>query len=104
MRYLILFFSLFLLNCKTSKEIKNIDNSVFFTENTIISAHRAGKGIEGFPENCLETMEFLSKKGINNFEIDIFETFDGEILLFHDDNLGRTATGEGAVSKKWQKI
>ena len=103
--FLFLIISSFIIGCKnTSKntQIKTsnqITNKVYFANKPIISAHRAGKGIKGYPENCLETIQFLSKRGIHSFEIDIFESSDGVLLLMHDDKLGRTATGEGTASK-----
>ena len=75
-----------------------ITNISYYSQKPIISAHRAGKGIAGYPENCLQTIQYLSKKGIHSFEIDIFESADGELFLMHDDQLGRTATGKGIVS------
>jgi glycerophosphodiester phosphodiesterase len=78
---------------------KEITNEIYFAQKPIVSAHRAGKGIAGYPENCLQTIEYLSKKGIHSFEIDIFESTDGDLFLMHDDKLGRTATGEGIVSQ-----
>ena len=76
-----------------------ITNQIYFAEKPIVSAHRAGKGIAGYPENCLQTIQSLSKKGIHSFEIDIFESADGDLMLMHDDKLGRTATGQGVVSQ-----
>ena len=76
-----------------------ITNQIYFAEKPIVSAHRAGKGIAGYPENCLQTIQYLSKKGIHSFEIDIFESSDGDLMLMHDDKLGRTATGQGVVSQ-----
>ena len=76
-----------------------ITNQIYFAEKPIVSAHRAGKGIAGYPENCLQTIQYLSKKGIHSFEIDIFESADGDLMLMHDDKLGRTATGQGVVSE-----
>nr|WP_314677466.1 glycerophosphodiester phosphodiesterase family protein [uncultured Capnocytophaga sp.] len=76
-----------------------ITNQIYFAEKPIVSAHRAGKGIAGYPENCLQTIQYLSKKGIHSFEIDIFESADGDLMLMHDDKLGRTATGQGVVSQ-----
>lgn len=87
------------LNTQNSSENKAITNAVFYGEKTLVSAHRAGKGLHGYPENCFETMEFLYKKGIRSFEIDIFETTNGDLLLSHDEKLGRTVTGVGVVSK-----
>jgi glycerophosphodiester phosphodiesterase len=73
---------------------------MYFTSKPIVSAHRGGGGeqLKGYPENCLESIQYLSKKGIHSFEIDIFESADGDLLLMHDDKLGRTATGQGVVS------
>ena len=76
-----------------------ITNQIYFAEKPIVSSHRAGKGIAGYPENCLQTIQYLSKKGIHSFEIDIFESTDGDLMLMHDDKLGRTATGQGVVSQ-----
>ncbi len=71
-----------------------------FNQNNVryfISAHRGGKGYMGYPENCLETMEFLLNEGIHIFEIDIATTKDGKLILLHDDKLNRTTTGKGKV-------
>ena len=76
-----------------------ITNQIYFADKPIVSAHRAGKGIAGYPETCLQTIQYLSKKGIHSFEIDIFESTDGDLMLMHDDKLGRTATGQGIVSQ-----
>lgn len=84
----------------SSTEISNV---IFFEEKPIISAHRAGKGIANYPENCLETMQYLMTKGISSFEIDIFETLDGHLMLMHDHHLGRTSTGQGKVSQMYAK-
>ena len=79
---------------------EEITNQIYFTSKPIVSAHRGGGGeqLKGYPENCLESIQYLSKKGIHSFEIDIFESADGDLLLMHDDKLGRTATGQGVVS------
>lgn len=79
---------------------EEITNQMYCTSKPIVSAHRGGGGeqLKGYPENCLESIQYLSKKGIHSFEIDIFESADGDLLLMHDDKLGRTATGQGVVS------
>lgn len=102
----LLFFTLFLaVGCKHSSSGQitlpkdQITNQMYFADKPIVSAHRAGKGIPGYPENCLQTIQHLRKKGIHSFEIDIFESASGDLMLMHDDKLGRTATGEGVVSQ-----
>lgn len=66
----------------------------------LISAHRGGSGLVGYPENALESMQYLLKNGINLYEIDIMETEDGELMLLHDNHLERTTTGTGSVDGK----
>ena len=102
----LLFFTLLLaVGCKHSSSGQitlpkdQITNQMYFADKPIVSAHRAGKGIPGYPENCLQTIQHLRKKGIHSFEIDIFESASGDLMLMHDDKLGRTATGEGVVSQ-----
>ncbi len=64
-----------------------------------VSAHRGGSGINGFPENCVETFEHLYQKGIQIFEIDIAETKDNQLVLMHDNSLQRTSTGRQDVNQ-----
>ncbi|WP_299060468.1 glycerophosphodiester phosphodiesterase family protein [uncultured Polaribacter sp.] len=72
----------------------------------LISAHRGGKGYAGYPENCLETMQYI-KKHIPNalFEIDVAKSKDGVLLLMHDNSLERTSTGFGRVDQNnWEAM
>lgn len=66
---------------------------------TMISAHRGGKGIKHYPENCLETLQYLSEH-IENiiFEIDVAKTKDNVLVLIHDNTLDRTTTGKGKIT------
>ncbi len=64
-----------------------------------VSAHRGGSGIKGFPENCIETFDYLAQKGIQIFEIDIAETKDNQLILMHDNSLQRTTTGRQDVNQ-----
>ena len=64
-----------------------------------VSAHRAGSGITNYPENCIETFDYLHKKGIQIFEIDISETKDQHLVLMHDNSLQRTSTGRQDVNQ-----
>lgn len=67
---------------------------------TLVSAHRGGSGIQNYPENCLETLQYLHKQGITVFEVDVFQTKDKEIMLLHDNHLERTTTGNGSLNGK----
>lgn len=66
---------------------------------TLVSAHRGGSGLEHFPENAIETMDFLYNKGVTVFEIDVALTKDQHIILMHDNSLQRTTTGRQDVNQ-----
>lgn len=63
-----------------------------------ISAHRGGKDVKGYAENCLLTIQYLHDKypGMS-FEIDLQNTADGRIVLFHDDGMDRLTGRSGKV-------
>lgn len=62
-----------------------------------ISVHRGGKGLKYYPENCLETIQYVSDSISAIFEIDIAQTKDGKLILMHDNSIDRTTTGNGSV-------
>lgn len=62
-----------------------------------ISVHRGGKGIKHYPENCLETLEYVSDSISAIFEIDVAQTKDGKLILMHDNSIDRTTNGSGSV-------
>ena len=64
-----------------------------------VSAHRGGSGVTNYPENCIETFDYLHKKGIQIFEIDVSETKDQHLVLMHDNSLQRTSTGRQDVNQ-----
>ncbi len=93
---------------ETNKQENTLQTFFSYSENKeiLISAHRGGKGYAGFPENCLETMQYI-KKHIPDavFEIDVAKSKDGVLLLMHDDALERTSTGFGRVDQtNWEMI
>ncbi|MCL4191396.1 MAG: glycerophosphodiester phosphodiesterase family protein [Thermoguttaceae bacterium] len=63
----------------------------------LVSAHRGGPQ-PGYPENCLATFENTLLHTFAIMEVDPRYTKDGQIVLHHDDTLGRTTTGRGKVS------
>ncbi len=63
----------------------------------LVSAHRGGPE-QGYPENCLATFENTLRHTFAIMEVDPRYTRDGQIVLHHDDTLGRTTTGRGKVS------
>ncbi|MRJ10575.1 glycerophosphodiester phosphodiesterase [Ornithobacterium rhinotracheale] len=94
-------------SCNPSKQKEEIatepvtsTSDYFHSDQVLISAHRGGSGLKNYPENCLETMQYLRDHGVNLFEIDITESSDHQLLLMHDDHFERTTTGTGSLEGK----
>lgn len=62
-----------------------------------ISVHRGGKGLKNYPENALETIQYVSDSISAIFEVDVAQTKDGKLILMHDNSIDRTTTGNGVV-------
>ncbi|HVF43690.1 MAG TPA: glycerophosphodiester phosphodiesterase [Pyrinomonadaceae bacterium] len=62
---------------------------------TLVIAHRGGAGL--WPENTLYAFERAAAMGVDVIETDVRATKDGELVLFHDDNVNRTTGGAGPV-------
>jgi glycerophosphoryl diester phosphodiesterase len=106
MRYfLLILIGLNLVSCYTEKPpVNHISEPALVLpykagDPVIISAHRGGKLLDGFPENCLETMDYLNRQGIEFFEVDINKTKDDILVLLHDNSLERTTTGVDRLKK-----
>lgn len=99
---------LLFVNCNPKKQIENVEQvsnqtNLNFNYNqkqkNLVSAHRGGSGIENYPENTIETMQFLYEKGIQIFEIDVAKTKDHQLILMHDNSLQRTSIGRQDVNQ-----
>ncbi|WP_460636258.1 glycerophosphodiester phosphodiesterase family protein [Larkinella harenae] len=66
----------------------------------MVSAHRGGGDIKGYPENCLESFEYLAQKMPVIIECDIDLTRDSVLVMMHDQTLDRTTTGTGKLIEK----
>jgi glycerophosphoryl diester phosphodiesterase len=62
----------------------------------LVIAHRGGAGL--WPENTLYGFEHAAALGVDVIETDVHATRDGELVIFHDDGVGRTTDGSGKVS------
>ena len=62
----------------------------------LVSAHRGGP-VSGYPENAIETFEYIAKKAPVIIECDIALTKDSALVLMHDETLDRTSTGKGKI-------
>jgi len=64
---------------------------------TINCAHRGASSRA--PENTIAALELAAGLGASMAEIDIQQTVDDQLVLFHDDELERTSSGAGPL---WQ--
>ena len=64
--------------------------------NERICAHRGASG--SYPENTRAAFDAAAGVGAGWIETDIQCLADGELVIFHDDHLGRTASGWAKVS------
>jgi glycerophosphoryl diester phosphodiesterase len=62
-----------------------------------ISVHRGGKGLINYPENCLETLQYVNDSISAIYEIDVAQTKNGQLVLMHDNSIDRTTNGTGLV-------
>ncbi|MGJ1318961.1 glycerophosphodiester phosphodiesterase family protein [Sphingobacterium spiritivorum] len=63
----------------------------------LVSAHRGGP-YPGYPENAIETFDYIASKQPSIIECDVRLTKDSALVLMHDDKLDRTTNGTGKVS------
>ena len=69
----------------------------------IICGHR-GVAVRA-PENTLAGLERAASLGLALVEVDVRLTRDGVPVLFHDEDLGRTAPGKGAIRDlRWSDL
>ncbi len=59
-------------------------------------AHRGASGVA--PENTIEAFAEGLAAGADRLELDVHSTRDGEIVVFHDSDLGRTTDGSGPIA------
>ena len=105
-RFLLFALVLVVLGCNDSKiatdtrvrESQLIE--IFKASNTNypnISVHRGGRGLINYPENCLETLQYVNDSISAIYEIDVAETKDRQLVLMHDNAINRTTNGKGLV-------
>ena len=63
----------------------------------LVIAHRGGAGL--WPENTLHAFLRAAESGADVIETDVRATADGELVLFHDENLDRTTDGAGRLRR-----
>ena len=56
------------------------------------------KGAAGYaPENTLASLQVALDMGVDMIEVDVHMTKDGEVVLFHDEDVSRTTNGTGKI-------
>lgn len=90
-------------------KLKTNDIFEFFTykegRKANISAHRGGGDYAGYPENCIESFEYIANQIPVVIETDIELTKDSILVLMHDNTLDRTTTGKGKIlTQNWLEI
>lgn len=71
----------------------------------LVSAHRGGGEYSGFPENALESFQYILRYTPAILEFDVAMTKDSVFILMHDNKLDRTTTCMGEVKDKtWAEI
>lgn len=63
-----------------------------------IVAHRGGARL--WPENSLTAFRGALALGVDDLELDVHLTADGEVVVVHDPTLDRTTTGQGPVAAR----
>lgn len=63
-----------------------------------IIAHRGASALA--PENTLAAFQLAITHHADGIELDVHLSIDGEVVVIHDANLGRTTTGTGSVYEK----
>jgi glycerophosphoryl diester phosphodiesterase len=64
-------------------------------EKTKVIAHRGGSHLA--PENTAPAFDNAMKLGVDMIEIDVEQTSDGVVIVFHDSKVDRTTQGTGPV-------
>lgn len=66
----------------------------------LVSVHRGGGELPGYPENCLESFEYFARRMPSIIECDIALSRDSVLYMMHDNTLDRTTTGTGKTSER----
>lgn len=62
----------------------------------LVIAHRGASSLA--PENTLAAVEKALELNVDVVEIDVHRTYDGELVVLHDDTVDRTTSGTGKIA------
>lgn len=95
--------SLSIINKKPLTETLHYNGSPW--ESPRVSVHRGGGEIKNYPENCIESFEYVANQFPVFIECDVEITKDNVLVMMHDKSLDRTTTGTGLLlNKTWDDI
>ncbi|MFD1206171.1 MULTISPECIES: glycerophosphodiester phosphodiesterase [Sporosarcina] len=60
-----------------------------------IFAHRGASG--NFPENTIAAFKEAARLPVRGVEFDVHMTFDGQLVVIHDESIDRTSNGSGFI-------
>jgi glycerophosphoryl diester phosphodiesterase len=63
-----------------------------------VAAHRGNS--TDYPENTIPAFEAAIGAGVDQIELDVRVTYDGELVVIHDATVNRTTNGTGKVCEK----
>ncbi|MGD1842233.1 MAG: glycerophosphodiester phosphodiesterase family protein [Thermonemataceae bacterium] len=95
---------LFTVSCKTNSPqrtntLSSVQSLTYPLSKPLVSAHRGAKYLAGYPENCLETFQYIRKQMNGLIECDVAKTKDGVLVLMHDKTVDRTTSGTGKIDE-----
>lgn len=88
-----------LVNLDTARvmSVKTDDKETYRFPGVIAVGHRGT--VKFAPENTIAAFNKAIEFGVDLLEMDIRETKDGQLVIMHDMNIGRTTTGRGDVAE-----
>jgi len=87
-------------NRTSNQEISTVYDLKYPLTKPLISGHRGAKAYLNYPENCLETFQYLRSKINCIIECDVAQTKDGVLVMMHDQSIDRTTNGSGQIENK----
>lgn len=82
---------------KTGKRAVKLPIFLNTNNRKLVIAHRGGSALA--PENTLEAFDASTKVGADVLELDVRQTKDGHLVVFHDATIERTTNGKGKISE-----
>jgi len=88
-----------LVNLDTARvmSVKTDDKETYVFPGVVAVGHRGT--VKFAPENTIAAFNKAIELGVNLLEMDVRETKDGQLVIMHDMNIGRTTTGRGDVAE-----